>query len=126
MSGKTTYEKSLANLYPEIASEWHQTKNGEVTPYDVTSKSGKKVWWKCSKGHEWEALVSNRTKNRSACPYCGGKKAIIGVNDLQTANPELSREWHPMKNGILRPSDMMRSSKKKIWWMCTLWIRYGI
>ena len=75
MSMKIKYEKSLANIYPDIALEWHPTRNGELTPYGVSAKSGKKVWWHCSEGHEWEALISNRTRNRSLCPYCKGKKA---------------------------------------------------
>ena len=119
MSMKIKYEKSLANIYPDIALEWHPTRNGELTPYGVSAKSGKKVWWHCSEGHEWEALISNRTRNRSLCPYCKGKKAIVGVNDLQTIKPKLASEWHPTKNVKLTPSDMMGSSKKKIWWMCT-------
>lgn len=118
MSIKATPDNCLASIYPHMASEWHPTKNGELTPYNVTSKSGKKVWWTCAEGHEWQALISNRTKNGSSCPYCKGKKAIAGVNDLQTINPKLSAEWHPKKNGNLSPNDMMKSSKRKIWWLC--------
>lgn len=109
----------LGTLYPQLVDEWHPTKNGAVTPYDITSKSGKKVWWKCSNGHEWEALVSNRTKNKSSCPYCKGKKPILGVNDLLSVSPQLALEWHPTKNGDLKPSDMMGSSKRRIWWKCS-------
>lgn len=50
MSMKIKYEKSLANIYPDIALEWHPTRNGELTPYGVSAKSGKKVWWHCSEG----------------------------------------------------------------------------
>lgn len=118
MSKIATSENCLAAVYPEIALEWHPVKNGNLTPYHVTAKSGKKVWWMCSGGHEWESLVSNRTKNGSGCPYCQGKKAIVGLNDLETVNPQLATEWHPTKNHPLRPSDMMGSSKRKIWWIC--------
>ena len=37
--------------------------------------SGKKVWWKCPEGHEWEAVIANRTKRRSGCPFCAGNMA---------------------------------------------------
>ncbi|MFJ7851155.1 zinc-ribbon domain-containing protein [Peribacillus sp. NPDC097206] len=46
-----TRETNLAFVNPKIASEWHPTKNEDLTPYDVTSGSEKKVCWKCKKGH---------------------------------------------------------------------------
>lgn len=118
MTIKATQENCLANLFLDIADEWHPTKNGVLTPQKVTAKSGKKVWWQCACGHEWEATISNRTQNGSSCPFCKGKKAIVGVNDLQTTNPKLALEWHPTRNGALVPQNMKGSSKKKIWWIC--------
>ena len=62
---------SLADLFPEIASEWLFKLNGEITPETITSGSSEKVWWKCSKcGHEWSAIISNRTRNGQGCPEC--------------------------------------------------------
>ena len=43
---------SLVNIFPELAEEWHPTRNGDLTPERVTPKRGKKVWWKCSRDHE--------------------------------------------------------------------------
>ena len=47
---------SLQTLNPEVAEEWHRTKNSTLTPNDVVSGSRKRVWWQCSKNpeHEWE------------------------------------------------------------------------
>ena len=118
MSIKADKRTCLINTFPLISTEWHPSKNGNLTPENVTAKSGKKVWWLCKEGHEWEALISNRTKNMSGCPYCAGKRAIVGVNDLQTVNPALAEEWHPTKNGKTTPADMMSSSANKYWWMC--------
>lgn len=42
-----TKENNLAVLNPKLAIEWHHTKNGSLTPYDVTVSSAKKVWWSC-------------------------------------------------------------------------------
>ena len=39
----------------------------------------KKVWWRCKKGHEWEAVISSRTAGRG-CPYCN--------NEHSTSFPE--------------------------------------
>ena len=53
-------KKSLAETHPELAKEWHPTKNESLTPNDVTPGSKKRVWWKCDKGldHEWITSVS--------------------------------------------------------------------
>ena len=61
--------KSLLVIAPEVSSEWHPTKNGDLTPNKVSYGSREKVWWKCSKGHSWDAIVVNRTKGRG-CPLC--------------------------------------------------------
>lgn len=34
---------------------------------------------------------------KSGCPYCAGLLPIVGVNDLQTTNPELMKEWDYQK-----------------------------
>ena len=111
-------DKSLAALYPEIAAQWHPTKNGESSPYDVSSGSSVKAWWLCNKGHEWQAATCHRTRNHSNCPYCSGRYAIKGENDLATLYPDLVKEWNYEKNGDLRPSDCKPASNKKVWWVC--------
>lgn len=112
-------KETLASEYPHIAREWHTVRNGKLRPQDVSPKSGQKVWWICGKGHEWQAVIYHRTYNKSGCPYCARKKVIVGVNDLETTNPELISEWHPIKNGQLTPRDVMAGSDKRIWWVCS-------
>jgi len=34
------------------------------------------------------------------------------------ANPHLLKEWHPTKNGELKPRDITPMSEKMIWWVC--------
>ena len=63
----------LETKYPELAKEWHPTKNGQLTPAQVTYGSGKKVWWMCKNGHEWITDVSNRTVGRG-CPVCASRR----------------------------------------------------
>ena len=38
-------DNSLAKVNPELAKEWHPTKNYPLTPEDVPINSGKMVWW---------------------------------------------------------------------------------
>ena len=111
-------ENSLAVVNPVLAKEWHPTKNGALLPEFVSVHSNKKVWWQCEKGHEWEAVIISR-KNGVGCPYCAGKRAIVGISDLATVNPDLAREWHPTKNGELTPKDVMGGTNKKVWWLCS-------
>ena len=108
----------LGTQNPILAKEWNYDKNIGLTPSDVTPNSNKKVWWICSKGHEWEAPICNRNKG-VGCPYCAGKKVISGENDLQTVNPDLAMEWDYDKNSGLKPADVLAGSTKKVWWKCS-------
>ena len=38
--------------------------------------------------------------------------------NLHVLRPDLSREWHPTKNGKLGPKDVTPGSHKKVWWLC--------
>lgn len=111
--------QSLEDTFPNVAKEWHSTKNGTLLPSDVSGKSHQKVWWLGECGHEWEAIVSSRT-NGSGCPYCSVQKVLRGYNDLETLYPSIALEWHPTKNGTLSPSDFTAKSNKKFWWKCPM------
>jgi hypothetical protein len=106
----------LQTINPELAKQWHPTKNGRLTPKDVTPNSNKKAWWICGKGHEWKATISNRNRGRG-CPYCAGMAACED-NCLQTLNPPLAAEWHPVKNVRLTPRDVTPGSSRRVWWRC--------
>jgi len=67
-------DNCLATINPTIASQWHPTKNGDLTPSMVTCGTHKKVWWICEKKHEWETPVYVRTKMNCGCPICDGEK----------------------------------------------------
>lgn len=112
-----TNSHSLAYEYPEIAKEWHPTKNGTLSPLDIGPMSHIKVWWLGSCGHEWDAVVSSRSKGHG-CPFCNNLKALAGFNDLATINPELAKEWDYEKNGDLRPENVLPGSHKEVWWLC--------
>ena len=108
--------------------EWHPTKNGNLDgnepqkslgmvsmvngnlkPSDVTQGTDRKVWWMCEHGHEWQSTI-DRTNLQNGC----GQKVLAGFN-LATLNPTVALEWHPTKNGNLKPSDVTVSSHRKVW-----------
>ena len=108
--------RSLEKERPDLAKEWHPTKNHGLTPRDVTAFTAKHVWWKCDKGHEWQAYLSNRSRG-DPCPYCSGKRPCKDYCLLSSA-PHLAAEWHPSKNGDLTPEDVTPFSGKTVWWRC--------
>lgn len=70
-SGKVVTDKNrLSILFPEISSEWHPSKNGELTPNDVSFGSTKKFWWICGSGHEWKTTINSRASLGNGCPKC--------------------------------------------------------
>ena len=112
-----TGKNDLATCYPEIASEWDYSVNGNLTPQKVKYSSHKKVGWRCKKGHQWQTEIRHRTKG-SKCPYCLGRYAIVGENDLATCYPEIASEWDYEANGDLTPQMVTCSSNKKVFWKC--------
>ncbi len=110
---------SLNTLRPDIAKEWHPTKNKDVSPDTLGIGSGKSVWWLCDKGadHEWKAQVISRTAGGTGCPVCAGQK-VVPSNSIAILNPTLAIEWHPTKNGTLSPENVGLKSHKNIWWKC--------
>ena len=117
---------SVESKLPELVKEWHPTKNGDLTPNQVSFGSMQKVWWRCECGYEWQASPNSRSKGRG-CPECAKtkrvktirKKLIEKQGSLTDHYPELVKEWHPTKNGELKPSDFPCGSNEKVWWMCS-------
>ena len=64
----------LASLRPELLEEWNYDKNKDYNPNELSEHSGKKIWWICSKGHEWEARICDRNRRNSKCPHCKNNK----------------------------------------------------
>lgn len=114
---KVCTDNCLATLNPELAKEWHPTKNGKLTPNDLTLGSGKRVWWLGKCGHEWQTCMCLKSKTiGGGCPYCSGSR-VCKENCLATLNPKLAKEWHPSKNGTLTPADVTIGSGIKRWWL---------
>ncbi len=118
-SGKSVVLSTcLATTHPEIAKEWHSTKNGNLTSRDVTFGSSKQIWWKCDKGddHEWKAPVNHRVSG-TKCSICDNKKVVLS-NCLATTHSTIAKQWHSTKNGKETPYNITAGSNKKRWWKC--------
>lgn len=106
----------LATINPQLAKEWHPTKN-TVNVNLVTSGNSNRVWWMCSKDHEWEATPNDRNIYDTKCPYCSNQKVLQGFNDLQTLHPQLASQWSK-KNLHILPTQVTPGADVKVLWEC--------
>lgn len=97
----------LKDANPKLFSEM-------VYPDESLSEhSGRKVLWRCAQGHEWEAKVASRSAG-SGCPYCSGRRRIVGVNDLGTTDPLLASQLVDADCA----QELSRNSTRKVMWCC--------
>lgn len=107
----------VATTHPAHIEDWNYDKN-TILPTEVTAGSNKKVWWKCTKcGHEWQAMVSTKTRAESGCPLCVNRIIVKGKNDFATEHPELMLEWSD--RNTIDPTTIASRSGKKAWWKCS-------
>jgi hypothetical protein len=117
---RVTPETSLAGQEPELAAEWHPTRNLPLTPDRVTTGSSTRVWWRCSRDnvHEWQTAIAERARaHRTGCPYCTGRM-VTATNSLAAKHPELAAQWHPTRNVELTPDHVAAGSERMVWWLC--------
>ena len=114
-------ENCISKTNPEVLQEWNYEKNDKlgIKPENVVLNSTKMIHWKCKNGHEWTTTLNNRARG-SNCPYCSGRYAISGENDIATLFPELLKEWDYEKNDQLgiKPQNVKKNTDKKVWWKC--------
>ena len=111
--------RPMSVTHPELASEFHPTKNRGICTSDLTAGSGRKLWWLCSDcAHEWLARGYSRASG-GGCPACSNKAIHIdGRNSMASTHPDLAKEFHPTRNGELTPRDVVAGTGRKLWWRC--------
>lgn len=108
-------ETDLASQNPQLAAQWHPTKN-DKQPSEVSARGAYKAWWQCDLGHEWRVSVNNRATGSTGCPFCAGQRVLAGYNDLATLEPLLAAEW--AQNNSRTPQDVTVKSGYKAAWLC--------
>ena len=92
-------KNSLINKFPNVIKVWNYEKNINLKPEDFLYMSNKKVWWICSEcGKEWQSSICSKP-HTIICRECAHKNTKIqyvkeGINDLETTNPEMLKEWN--------------------------------
>ena len=107
----------LASVKPDLAKQWHPSLNGELTPQMVTVGANRKAWWVCDEGHEFQSFINGLNAGKG-CRVCFGQELLQGFNDLKTRFPQISAQWHPVKNTSLTPDTVLSGSHKSAWWQC--------
>lgn len=93
--------KNAATEYPDLATEWHLEKNGEMKLADFTPHSNYFAWWQCAKCSQvWKTMINSRTgTHASNCPRCNDSKMEISMakvlESLQTSGivQSFDRQW---------------------------------
>ena len=85
VGAQVTLSNCLATKRPDLTLEWHPTKNGDLTPYDITYGCNKYAWWKCLEcGYEWKAKIFSRSCNNRGCSQCAESKGEKQLDILLT------------------------------------------
>jgi hypothetical protein len=108
---------SLASQAPEIAKEWHPSKNGDVTPADVTNRSTKSYWFLCPNGHEWKSMIRARTIEGKKCAFCYPTRPAN--KSLSVTHPEVAKEWDFENNRGETPDTVRAGSQYRAFWICS-------
>ena len=114
----------LTVKYPDLLNEWDYDRNNHenINVNKIKSGSGVKAWWHCESCHGKYRMVVYRKTKGAKCPYCTGKKVLIGYNDLQSKYPELvNSEWDWIENDrkSLQPDEITYGSSIKASWSCS-------
>ena len=106
-------QRNLAVEYPDLAAEWHPTRNA-IDPSAVLSGSNYAAWWLGVCGHEWQREVYVRRRGQR-CPFCFGM-ATAPSESLAVLRPDLMQEWHP--GNEVDPSALGLGSNQVVSWQC--------
>jgi hypothetical protein len=110
---KASVTNSVQSLYPDIAMEWHPSKNGEMTASDCVHSSLTPRWWICPNGHEYRKSPEQRCKKNRNCKKCHSPTSGRNVSDF----PKYAALWAYERNEKL-PEECSAMSHTKYWWKC--------
>ena len=124
---RVSADRSLAVKRPDLFVELHPTRNGAVDLATLAAGSGRRMWWSCREGHEWQATVTDRSSG-TGCPICSAARraralrarvwAVPPDRSLAVKHPELLAEVDQSRNGSLDVGVIGAGSARKIWWRC--------
>lgn len=109
------------NFTFDIVQEWDFKKNEQYFPevpiMMAKPKSSKKIWWKCSKEHSYDASLKHKTGGLK-CPICSNRRLLQGYNDFATKHPELVSIWQKCEENPSPHEVLFCTMKVVIQWYC--------
>lgn len=102
-------ESDLGTTHPKLAKQIRG-----VSATAVSAGSAKVVSWRCGRKHDWKASVANRALRGSGCPFCSGRRPIVGETDFATTEPQLALQVVDCD-----PTTFTRSSNRSVTWKCS-------
>ncbi len=108
--GATT--NSIAKARPSLVPLWHPEKNGEQRPTGVETTHAGNCWWRCPRGHDFQRPPLLMLHD-SSCPTCA-----LAKSSLAAVNPAVASEWHPKRNGEMKPDQVGVDHMMSAWWLC--------
>ena len=102
---QTLYGFCCRNNKDLLLLQWDTEKNAPDTPQTVSYGSQRKIWWRCEKGHTWQARSTVGAAGRAA------PTARAGGWDRATTWPPCIRRWPP--NGTCGKTH--RGSRPTFW-----------
>lgn len=115
----------LSIINPQIANEWHPTKNGDNKPEDFSQGSRKSIWWQCpiKDHHVYQMPISQRTRGNN-CSYCSGK-TTHKLDSVANLFPHIAAEWDYEVNTPVKkrdpkgPEGVSPGSGRNVGWICS-------
>lgn len=121
-------DKSFGVLYPELACNWSEEGNGNLTPFMFTPGSNYEATWKCSNcGNFWKSpissIVQRQTKTCRACSMKANGKTLTRVKTLKHGSlaersDVLLRQWDFELNVDLSPYEIPLNHNFAVNWKC--------
>lgn len=109
---------SLKISHPEVCELWHYRKNHPLIPQDVNRANKQRVWWICSKGHEFESKICNKVK-QPGCPFCPKRKLDL-TKSLFALYPEQCKKFWDYELNSINPKKIAAKSSKRVYFKCPI------
>ncbi len=108
----------MVHTHPNLAKEFHPSKNLTLKPSELLAGTNRLIWWKCSIcDNEWRVKGQHRAEG-SGCPYCNnGRLHSDGRNSIFN-DERLSIEWCNEKNESSDPRKITVGSNNTYFWRC--------
>jgi hypothetical protein len=111
-NGRSLEGKTVAEVLPHLVSEWSSINT--VSPDIISAGSGRRITWSCSQpGHLDYVMTPVDRRAGYGCRQC-----VLDKQSLAVTVPKIAAEWHPTKNHPLLPVEVMKATKRKVWWLC--------